>query len=430
MSRLRLIFGTVSYYSDVIKSCSLTQEISGISEELSVDYFDCTLYLDNSAVVTKHEKVQVWFGLAYLGTYYRTDFKQIDENLYSLKFQSVLGVIDKKKFAGAMYSAAPLSEVITDITGSNPLDPWHVHLDNAYTAVTVTGYIPACTWREALQQVAFAVGACVSSAQTNGIEMFPPKTEGKSITRAEIFNTLDITEYQPVTAVRIASHSYTETTETGGEGIFEFDGKYYLHTVSYQTVTNDDAADADENVITVEEATLVNDSNVSAVLSRLASHYFGRVTWKNKIVTGTLAVGDLVNVPAFSGTSVSGHISRMQYSDIGYKLFSEIELDGHYTNVCTLTVVYTDDEGTVLETYVRNYAVGSSYSIKTAVIERETDGKRTVYLAPYETLSGTISADKTETVVCMTAAVQDGETLSLYAVDGATQRGTVLAIEA
>lgn len=429
MSRLRLIFGTVSYYNDVIKSCSLTQEISGISEELSVDYFDCTLYLDNAAIVTKHEKVQVWFGLTYLGTYYRTDFKQIDENLYSLKFQSVLGVIDKKKFAGAMYSAAPLADVVADITGTNPLDPWYVHIDDSYANITVTGYIPACTWREALQQVAFAVGACVSSSQTSGIEMFPPKTEGKAITRAEIFNTLDITEYQPVTAVKIASHSYTETEETSGEGVFEFDGKHYLHTVTYQTVTNEDAVDADENVITVEEATLVNDGNASAVLARLASHYFGRVTWKNKIVTGTFAVGDLVTVPAFSGTSVSGHIGRMQYRDIGYKLFSEIELDGHYTNVCTLTVVYTDDTGAVLETYARNYAAGSSYSIGLTAIEREADGKRYIYLPPYETLSGTINADKTETVVCITAAVQDGEMLSLYAVDDAAAENDTLVME-
>ena len=331
MSRLRLIFGTVSYYGDTVKSCSLTQEISGVSEELSVDYFDCTLRLDSTAVVTRHEKVQVWFGLTYLGTYYRTDFKQIDEGLYALKFQSVLGVIDKKKFAGAMYDATPLSSVIADITGTSLTDPWHVQIDSAYANATVTGYLPPCTWREALQQVAFSVGACVSSAATNGIGFFPPKTQTNTITKAEVMNTLDITEYQPVTAVRVAAHSYVQTSETGGEDIFEFGGRYYRHTVAYQNTFNSLAEGADENVITVEDATLVHPGNVGAVCGRLASYYFSRVTWKNKIVAGARMIGDRVTVPAFSGTSIMGNISRMQFTDIGYKLFSEVELDGHYT---------------------------------------------------------------------------------------------------
>ena len=428
MNRLRLIFSTVSYYGDVIKSCSLTQEIAGAGEELSVDYFDCTLKLDSAAIVKKHEKVQVWFGLSYLGTYYRTDFRQIDEKLYALKFQSILGVIDQKQFAGGLYSAAPLSSVIAEITGTSLLDPWHVQIDSAYAGTVVSGYIPPCTWREALGQVAFAVGACVSSAATNGIGFFPPKTATAEITRAEIFNTLDITEYQPVTAVKVAAHRYEQTSETAGENIFEFTGKYYRDTVTYQTVTNDAAADADENIVTVTDATLVHAGNIAAVCSRLAAYYFRRVTWKNKIVAGSHTVGGRVRVPAFAGTRMAGNIRRMQYSDIGYKLFSEIELDGHYSDVFTLTVMYTDTVGGQLKTYVSTYTEGEAYSVISTVIDTETGG-RSVYLPRRQTVSGTMDGDKNETVVCDAAALSRGETLFLYASDAAAADGGALIIE-
>lgn len=165
------------------------------------------------------------------------------------------------------------------------------------------------------------------------------------------------------------------------------------------------------------------------MLDRLAAYYFGRVTWRNKIVAGTRTAGDFARVPAFSDTTITGGISRMQYRDIGYKLFADMELDGHYAGLCKLTVIYTDSDGNVLDTVVRNFAAGSTYSIKTSVLERETDAIRIVYLPSVDVLTGTINADKTETVVCMTAAMKEGDILTIYAADGASKTENMLVIE-
>ena len=48
--------------------------------------------------------------------------------------------------------------------------------------IVIKGYLPVCTHREALQQVAFALGAVVSCARSDNIRIYPLPPATSTIT--------------------------------------------------------------------------------------------------------------------------------------------------------------------------------------------------------------------------------------------------------
>ena len=114
-----------------------------------------------------------------------------------------------------------------------------------------------------------------------------------------------------VTAVQITAHSYSLTGS--GNDTVELDGKTYHHTTEVLTITNPNATASDkQNVIEVNQATLVHPSNAAAVAQHIYSYYTKRQTQKIRIVTQGERPGDHVAAPTPWGTMVDGFISSMR----------------------------------------------------------------------------------------------------------------------
>lgn len=62
-------------------------------------------------------------------------------------------ILDDEPFAAAIYSEKNAKELISSILGTH----FTLDFDAALENETVTGYIPDCTKREALQQIVFAL---------------------------------------------------------------------------------------------------------------------------------------------------------------------------------------------------------------------------------------------------------------------------------
>lgn len=233
------------------------------------------------------------------------------KNQYKVSCQSAIGLLEDS-FLGGMFEDAPLEEVVAKILGNWPFEI-HPH----FNGITVTGYLPVCTQREALQQLAFAVGAIISTKGDAKIRFLPvPAVTTAKFTPSEIFLGGSVKTSPRVAKVQVTSHAYVaadteqilvqDETINGENVLITFDAPHHSYTiiggeitdsdVNWVTITADGkvtikgkdfthntvvhtkrnpAAVAKEqsNYIPVSEVTLINSSNVAAALNRLFSVY-------------------------------------------------------------------------------------------------------------------------------------------------------------
>ena len=113
------------------------------------------------------------------------------------------------------------------------------------------------------------------------------------------------------TSVKVIGHTYTTTASTTG---IEINGTYYKDTKTPYTVQNPNVTASDkENVVTVEDATLVSTHNVQAIAQRLYDYYLKRNAYTGRIVWNGEKLGDLLTMQnAWDGTH-TGTIERMEF---------------------------------------------------------------------------------------------------------------------
>ena len=220
----------------------------------------------------------------------------------------------------------------------------------------MTGYLPVCSRREALQQIAFAVGAVVTTQGDGTVRLLPLETAvSGSFQESSIFTGAKVSREKQTAAVQLFVHSYGQTDDqevlldnepvhgedalfvfaephhsyalTGGtltaagenwvritaEGEVTLTAKKYRHTTSVRTRTNPLATAAEKgNVFTVENATLVHSGNAEQVLQRLyAFCELKQVLHQNVVVDGQRA-GQLVDSPDPWGGLTAGYITGME----------------------------------------------------------------------------------------------------------------------
>ena len=139
----------------------------------------------------------------------------------------------REPFAAAIYSGASAKTLIQTILAGHFTLEYDSSLDDA----KVTGYIPDCTKREALQQIAFAICATIDTSGTRGIKGAQARG-GRRRRRSRLtglYTGGSVETSSPVTEVRVTAHAY-KTTGSGDS--VEVDGTTYYHTTTVTTKTN------------------------------------------------------------------------------------------------------------------------------------------------------------------------------------------------
>lgn len=271
------------------------------------------------------------------------------KNQYKIVTQSVIGLLEDT-FLGGMYQDKPLEELTAEILGS-----WPFEISSYFDGVTVTGYLPVCTQREALQQLAFAVGAVVSTQGGPKVRFLPvPEIVTAKFAASDIFIGGSVKTSPRVAKVQVTAHSYVESdTEqilireeeitgtdvlvtfdaphhsysiTGGEitdcdvnwvkitasGVVTVTGKDFTHTSVVRTKRNPAAvAKEQSNYISVSEVTLINSDNVDQALARLFNVYQFRQVTEQEVVVSDQAAGDMVASVTPWNSQTRGFISSM-----------------------------------------------------------------------------------------------------------------------
>ena len=141
-----------------------------------------------------------------LGVFYLEQWQSDQERLVTLTGQCGLGLLDKTIFYGGMYQEKPVTELLAEIAACGGLG---YELDESLAAATVTGWLPLGSPRQALQQLAFAIGAVADCSRSETLRLYPlPQTSQYTIELARQQEGQRLTLLPLVTGVEVTAHQY------------------------------------------------------------------------------------------------------------------------------------------------------------------------------------------------------------------------------
>lgn len=335
----------VSYATDddIKVPSGILYEVKALrSDSLEANSLTVTVFSNNKAIMSfaKNDKVEYFRDGRRVGVYYLQTVERVGSDAYTLSALSALGRLITMRHVGGIYTGQTVAEVVPQICG-----PVAVMIESVYASRKLYGYLPYSnpdtrtgngrSARDNLSQVLFAIGASLGTDE-NGIMRVEKLWDGVSamITADQINEDSCSTVYEtPVSAVEITEHQWVKsqdavtlfegTAEDGALVTFEnpahsltaegftiteqgdnyailsagtgtLTGKGYNHLtrIVRRTVTDG----AEENVVTVSDATLVSLTNSVDVAMRMADYYRHRETIRVDVEPGTERAGRVVQI--------------------------------------------------------------------------------------------------------------------------------------
>lgn len=341
------------FFADEITSVSAAGESDHLLSSLPVDTLTVTLRDKKGRDLRprKNQKLQLYRDDTLLATAHIADSTREDGNSYRIHCQSILGLLEDD-FLGGIYENVPVDVVLKQIlTGIDyAKDPY-------FDAASVTGYLPVCTRRQALQQVAFALGAAVRTDASGRVLLLPPEgVVHHAFRKDRIFRGQRIKTQTEVSRIELSAHSFRPSEEreellrnqalSGENVLFTFKKPHHSYSVTGGTITESGenfvrltakgevslsagtyvqstssyvrenpafGSTEQGNTLTVTEATLVHPQNAEAVLNRLWEGAALRQELTFQAVVTDQMPGQLVTAEDPWGGLVRGYITAMDW---------------------------------------------------------------------------------------------------------------------
>ena len=305
-----------------LKTATLTEEVDIVSSSLPIaqsslevideqGMFDITNPKSYYQYLQKRQKFKIYETIndvtTLVAVQYLKEWSQTKKLLASFDLQDVIGLMSETTFYGGMYNNKSASDLVDEIMTDYGFDDYMI--EDSLKDIKLTGYLAKQTHREALQQVAFAIGACVSTSRLTGINIYKPLLDNQGIIdydRKLISTAHETTQKDLVTGVSITAHSYIVESNTSNASKGDYNpgtyrvvfsnpyanlsisggrilasncnyadiqvdtageviitgNKYVDHGVDYTYKTDTYSSSIDENILEVTGATLVSQLNV------------------------------------------------------------------------------------------------------------------------------------------------------------------------
>lgn len=225
----RVQYGVVeNLRGDRLTEASLLEEADPASQTVSVNTlrfgfhagrrFDLLDLTGVYAVFQQQQRVRVRQTIdgvtREMGLFY-TDIATVqDERVVTIDCIDLVGVLDQTEYLGGLWlEGIPAGQLVHEIMASADADNYYA-LAPALQDIEIRGYLPICTHREALQQVAFAIGAVVSCARSDRIRLYPPPATSSSITPHDKVAGHRQTQRAFVSGVEVYTHQYVAASDT------------------------------------------------------------------------------------------------------------------------------------------------------------------------------------------------------------------------
>jgi len=283
-----------------------------------------------------------------VATHYITGSCHHSRDIYTLEARSCLGRL-QENYMGGMYDGAEIVSLLDHVIGNQAYE-----LDPRLQDAKIYGYLPACTQREALRQIALAVGAWVSET-ADGICRLTPAAQAVEglFQESDIFLGTTMSNRRRYNKVEVSVHSYTQGEKyrilldeepVYGVQLFWFNKPYhdyvvtggmlmdsdvnyvwidaqgpvtlqaieYVHTVEVYSKSDPNVVDLyGENALKLTDATLVTRRNVQAVLQQQLAMAQLWQTMEMEAVISNQKTGQRITAITPWGTQAQGYITRM-----------------------------------------------------------------------------------------------------------------------
>ncbi|MBD9218769.1 MAG: hypothetical protein EGQ35_00360 [Clostridiales bacterium] len=362
--------GINEYFSeDEIETASVLEEVDISALELSVNTLEFRLRTANDDfdifnpkglynLLQKKQQLcvegYVDGGLINFGYFYLDNWND-DEGETELTAQDAIGIMSNTTFKGGIYEGKKALDVIDEIMNDAGFG---YSVDSRIGDMKISGWLPICTHREALQQVAFALGAYVDTSRGGMVRIrfgadedviynigMDRKAVGSSAALKEYISGVSITEHSYVLGTTVEelykgnlyagdneitfSEPSVVTAVSGGtlkesgvnycivnmtaDGEVIVKGKKYTDNTSVITVNADTvAAGEKENIKTVTDATLINNKNSLYVAQMLLNSYQKRIEQNLSFVLNRETVGSNASVEVYKDYFKNAVITKLE----------------------------------------------------------------------------------------------------------------------
>lgn len=384
-------FGTVTTFSgSQIKGASVVEDIDPISAEVRVGSFDLRLHsndvqfsiLDPAgdyATLNLRQPLSVYETVGnyslFMGQYYLETWSNPSDTEVEFSCVDILGVLDTIPYRGGIWlgGGAIAVEDLLEATLTAIGVPYD--LDVSLYGTMLTGWIPICTYRVMLHQIAFAIGAYVDASRDRPIKIYPTKIASLETPDATILKSAkgigsSLTLKPMVTGVEITAHDLVAGTGTQelyngtlAAGDHEIQFSQPMHTLSvtgaiilssganYAIVTSAGGtvvltgyvyenhekvfgvymAGLDPaikpNVLKVTDATLVNSTNADTVANLVYDYYQQRYTQSFKLYAPSVGPADTVLIDTLYNKRLLAGIEHMEI-DLAGGMIAQCEATG------------------------------------------------------------------------------------------------------
>lgn len=304
---------------------------------------------------------QIGNQYTFIGQYYLEKWENVSDTEIKFSCTDILGIIDKIMCKGGIWlgDGIQVEDLLYDLLDSAGI-PYD--LEASLYGTVIHGWLPICTYREALQQIAFAIGAYLDSSRDRPLKIYPTVLASDNpdidfvITKAHKGMDQNVTLRPLVTGVEVISHDiiyaggsielYNGTLAAGdheidfkqpchgllvtGATISESGANYaILHVVTTGAVTLNGLAYTDcrkkhavynavlptsvlPNIIKIEDASLVNSYNADTIAQKLYDYYQQRLIQEARLYASAAATGDVLSIDSLHSKQIRAIVEGMQ----------------------------------------------------------------------------------------------------------------------
>lgn len=360
--------------------------------------------------------------------------ERLGKTVLRIEAQSIVMLLDRFTLSPKMYNNISLSNAISEIFSTiQTVYPGTTlyTIDNSLQNITINGYAPEQTARERFQWICFVAGAYVKTYFTDKIEITVIDDSLDPIPMNKTYWKPTISYADYVTAIKVRAYTYTSGTPQTTDKWVEVNGTYYIEEQRDFTLTNPDVPiTATENVIEINDVSIVNVDNADDILTRLSTYYFKRIEVDADIINnGEYIVGERYMLNIDDTNVIAGYIKSASFT-FGLQAKSKIKLIQTETiQGVKLTVEY----------WYGNYKLGQNvytlpvnyhYTIENPFIDYSMDAHRYIFYPVNDAAIGTIlEEDMTDTEDYQIAIDFYQNVARLYNVDDCSMSGEVLVIK-
>ena len=361
--------------------------------------------------------------------YYLMSAEHINASTVRVVARSPLVLMDTNKLPAVMYTNENASTVIADIILSiySSVGSGNYTLDDSLKNIKINGFCPEQLPRDRLLWVCYVLGAYVSTAFSNKIQIKPLPTTAVDIPAEKTYLRPDIKYNDYVTSIKATSFAFASgSPDVTDEYVTDGGGTTYIVTRTKMSVTNDDApSGARENIRQVADVMLINSTNASGVLENAAEMAFARVEADVDVINNReYFPGMLVRFQLDDATMAEGYVQSCKFS-FGVQARSTLHVLGLkpvQAAQLRITCVLPDSpHDIILSRMTYLFPVDYSYEVTVPWFDVEIKGHRYILRPLTANVTGTMAAGGATATVNYEAALDLYKgTLTIINVDEIT----------